>query len=291
MDSTALNAKVARKARISSAIRYGILLLIGFVLIYPVLWMVGGAFQYNADIFGNFSILPPLDRINWSNFPDAWQLSSNNTIVFYYMNTLRFLIPRVIFTVVSCTLTAYAVARFSFPGKKIIFTVIIVTLLMPEVAFRIPVFILMRDMGLLNTFVSLWIQDAFAVNSFFVFMIIQFMRTIPKELDEAASLDGCNALQTLWFVLMPVLRPILISVGLLTFMWGMNDFLGPLIYLTGAETRPLSLALSVLLDPTELVQIGRVLAAATLGLLPTIAIFFACSRYFVEGVTNSGGKE
>jgi len=280
-----------KKSLVNAIIRYTILIIIGFILIYPVLWMIGGAFSYNADIFGNARIFPPLERINLNHFPDAWQLSANNTIVFYYMNTLRFLIPRVLFTLISCTITAYAISRFNFPGKKIVFTIVIATLLMPEVAFRIPVFILMRDLNLLNTFTSLWIQDAFAVNSFFVFMIIQFMRTIPRDLDEAAAIDGCSPLQTLWYILIPVLKPILISVGLLTFMWGMNDFLGPLIYLTGQDTRPLSLALSVLLDPTELVQIGRVLAAATLGLLPTIAIFFACSRYFVEGITQSGSKE
>ena len=283
--------KQIKRSQINAVIRYAILLFIGFILIYPILWMVGGAFKDNADIFGNFNILPPLDNIVLEHFPSAWQLSGNNTILFYYANTLRFLIPRVLFTIISCTITAYAIARFNFRFKKVVFTVVIVTLLMPEVAFRIPVFVIMRDLRLLNTFTALWIQDAFAVNSFFVFMIIQFMRTIPRELDEAASIDGCNALQTLWHILVPVLKPILISVGLLTFMWGMNDFLGPLIYLTGAENRPLSLALAVLLDPTELVQIGRVLAAATLGLLPTIAIFFACSRYFVQSVTSSGGKE
>ena len=291
MQISEVNKRTSLKAKISAVIRYSILILIGFILIYPILWMIGGAFKTNADIFGNFNILPPLDNIVLEHFPNAWQLSRQNNILFYYMNTLRFLIPRVFFTIVSCTVTAYAISRFNFPGKKIVFTIVIATLLMPEVAFRIPVFILMRDMNLLNTFTSLWIQDAFAVNSFFVFMIIQFMRTIPKELDEAAMIDGCNALQILWFILTPVLRPIIISVGLLTFMWGMNDFLGPLIYLTGADTRPLSIAMSVLLDPTELVQIGRVLAAATLSLIPTIVIFFACSRYFVEGVTNSGGKE
>ncbi|MCL1996803.1 MAG: carbohydrate ABC transporter permease [Defluviitaleaceae bacterium] len=280
-----------KRSQINAVIRYSILIFIGFILLYPILWMVGGAFKENADIFGNFNILPPLDNIVLDHFPNAWQLSANNTILFYYLNTLRFLIPRVIFTIISCTVTAYAIGRFNFRFKKLFFTIVIATLLMPEVAFRIPVFVIMRDLNLLNTFTSLWIQDAFAVNSFFVFMIIQFMRTIPRELDEAAAIDGCNVLQTLWYILVPVLKPILISVGLLTFMWGMNDFLGPLIYLTGADNRPLSLALSVLIDPTELVQIGRVLAAATLGLLPTIAIFFACSRYFVQSITSSGGKE
>ncbi|MDR2183420.1 MAG: carbohydrate ABC transporter permease [Clostridiales bacterium] len=280
-----------KKSHINAAIRYIILIFIGIILIYPILWMFGASFMENADIFGSVGILPPFDRVVWDHFPSAWQLSTHNTILFYYANTLRFLIPRVIFTIISCTITAYAISRFNFPGKRIVFTIVIVTLLMPEVAFRIPVYVLMRDLGLLNTFASLYVQDMFAVNSFFVFMIIQFMRTIPRELDEAASIDGCNALQTLWFILVPVLRPIIISVGLFTFMWGMNDYLGPLIYLTGAETRPLSLALAALVDFDVLVPFGRVFAAATLALLPTIGIFFACSRYFVESVTSSGGKE
>ena len=271
--------------------RYVILIAVGFILAYPLLWMIGSSFKENADIFGNLNIFPPAGRATFDHFPNAWQLSRNNNMLFYYMNTLRFLIPKVIFTVISCTLTAYAIARYNFAGKKIIFTIVIVTLLMPETAFRIPVYTLFRDLDLLDTFASLYIMDIFAVNSFFVFMILQFMRTIPRELDEASYIDGCNAIQTLVLVLVPVLRPIIITVGLLTFMWGMNDFQGPLIFLTSQENRVLSLALRGLLDPENVTQFGRVFAAATLAMIPTLVIFFACSKFFVDGVASSGGKE
>ena len=279
------------KSDINAIIRYIILIAVGLLLAYPLIWMVGSSFKYNADIFGSLAILPPAGRWRFDLYGDAWQLSRNNTMLFYYGNTLRFLIPRVIGTMVSCTLTAYAIGRFNFPGKKIVFTVVIITLLMPEVAFRIPVFLLYSNIGLLDTFASLYIQDFFAVNSFFVFMIIQFMRTIPRELDEAASIDGCSPLGTLFYILAPVLRPIIITVGLLTFMWGMNDFQGPLIFLRSGDMRVLALALRTLMTDYEPTQYGAVFAAAFMAMIPTLAIFFACSRYFVESVARSGGKE
>jgi len=282
---------MSTKMMINAAVRYGILILVGLMLVYPLLWMIGSSFKHNADIFGNLSILPPPGRGTTEYFPAAWQLSTRNTMAFYYMNTLRFLVPRVIGTVISCTIAAFAIARFSFPGKKIVFTTVIVTLLMPELAFRIPIFMLYRDLGLLDTFLALFIQDFFAVNSFFVFMIIQFMRTIPRELDEAAHIDGCGPLRTLFFILIPVLRPIIITVGLLTFMWGMNDFQGPLIFLSSPDTRVLALALRGLIQDYEVTHFGRIFAAAFMALIPTLAIFFTCSKFFVEGAIASGGKE
>jgi len=283
---------MAKREQISAVIRYAVLIAVGFILIYPLLWMIGSAFKYNQHIFGNLAILPPAGYWNFEHFGAAWQLSFRNTMIFYYMNTLRFLIPRVVGTVVSCTLVAFAIGRFTFPGKKICFTIVLVTLLMPEVAFRIPIFMLYNDLGLVNTFAALYIHDFFGVNSFFVFMIIQFMRTVPRELDEASVIDGCGPLRTLIYILVPVLRPIIITVGLLTFMWGMNDFQGPLIFLRSPENHVLAQGLRTLIQVYEEVpQFGRTFAAAFMGLMPTMAIFFACSRYFVEGVTQSGGKE
>ena len=283
---------MSRREFTQSIIRYTILIAVGIILIYPLLWMIGSSFKYNQDIFGSLAILPPAGRWRFDHFGAAWQLSTHNTMMFYYMNTLRFLIPRVVGTVLSCTLVAFAIGRFSFPGKKICFTIVLVTLLMPEVAFRIPIFMLYNQMGLVNNFAALYIHDFFGVNSFFVFMIIQFMRTVPRELDEAAVIDGCGPLRTLFFILVPILRPIIITVGLLTFMWGMNDFQGPLIFLRSPSNHVLAQGLRQLIQVYEDVpQFGRTFAAAFMGLAPTLAIFFACSRYFVEGVTQSGGKE
>ena len=133
---------------------------------------------------------------------------------------------------------------------------------MPELAFRIPLYLLYREVGLLDSFASLYVADIFASSSFFVFMIIQFMRTIPRELDEAAVMDGCNEFQILFKIIIPVIKPILITVALLCFMWGMNDFQGPLIYLNSSDKTVLSVALKQLLDGEAMVSYGRVFAAS-----------------------------
>jgi len=289
---TEANLRTIRRAKISAGIRYVILVAVGLFMAYPLFWMVGSAFKENFDIFNSIAILPPPGRATFANFPGAWNISRNNTMLFYYMNTLRFLIPRVIFQVISCTITAYAIARFKFPGKTLVFGAVMLTLLMPDVAFRIPVFFIFRDLRLIDSHASLWVQEMFAVNSFFVFMIIQFMRTIPKDLDEAAAIDGCGPLRTLFYILIPVLRPIIITVALLTFMWGSNEFLGPLIYLNSPNNHVLAQALRGLMgDADTLTNYGSIFAAATIALIPVLAVFFACSRYFVQSVAASGGKE
>jgi len=291
-DLSAANLRTIRRMKINAGIRYFILIVVGFFMAYPLFWMFGSSFKENIDIFNSINILPPADRWTGENFTAAWNINRLGNMWFFYMNTLRFLIPRVILQVVSCTITAYAIARFTFPFKKLIFGIVMLTLLMPDVAFRIPVFFIFRDLGLLNTHASLYIQEAFAVNSFFIFMIIQFMRTIPRELDEASVIDGCGPLRTLWHVLVPVLRPIIITVGLLTFMWGSNEFLGPLIYLNDPTKHVLAQALRGLMgDGETLVQYGSIFAAATIAIIPTLAIFFACSKFFVDSVAQSGLKE
>jgi len=281
------------KLSLNSMTRYAILIVVGLALIYPLFWIIGSSFKENIDIFGTLQILPPKGRGTTQNFVDAFYINSRHTLPYYFLNTMKFLVPKTIFTIVSSTITAYAIARKRFIGKKIVFALIIVTLLMPELAFRIPLYLLFRDLSLLNTYASLYIQDIFAAGtcSFFIFMEIQFMRTIPKELDEAAVIDGCNDLQTLFYVIVPILKPIIITVGLLCFMWGMNDFQGPLIYLSDPEKMVLSQALKQLTDGDTAIVYGKIFAASFMALIPMIALFFAGSRYFVDGVASTGGKE
>lgn len=285
--------KETRSISWNAAIRYALLIGIGILLVYPLFWMIGSSFKQNIDIFGTLAILPPSGRGTLENFKDAWHIKSDHILPFYFGNTMKFLIPKTIFTIISSTLTAYVVARKKFVGKKFVFTAIIVTLLMPELAFRIPLYLLFRDINLLNTYASLYVQDIFAAGtcSFFIFMEIQFMRSVPRELDEASVIDGCNDFQTLIYVIVPILKPIIITVGLLCFMWGMNDFQGPLIYLRDPDKTVMSIILKQQLDGDTMVSYGKLFAASFMALVPMIAIFFAGSRYFVDGVANSGGKE
>jgi len=285
----------SKKTKILNTIRYIVLGIVSLIMLYPLIWMVAGIWRPNPEalIAGLFP-QNPVSGIE--SIRNGWIIGGRN-LLFYFGNTLRFLLPRVAGQVISCVITAYAITRFQFKGKKIVFSLVIATLLMPEVIFRIPMFQMYAGrnpfgVNLLGTFFPLWLENAFATGSFFVFMLIQFMRTIPKDLDEAAKIDGCNSFQTLIFVLIPVMKPAIITVGLLTFMWGMNDFLGPQIYLRSSEIWVLQQALRSIMDPTgyELIW-SRVFAASVMSLIPAITLFFAAQRYFIDGIASTGSKE
>lgn len=279
------------KAKLLNISRYLILGLVSVIMLYPLLWLVAGMFRPNYEIFTSSGLIPQNPYNVLDSIREGWMVSGYS-LLFYFWNTLQFLIPRVIGQVVSTVLTAYAITRFTFKGKKIFFTLVIATLLMPEVIFRIPMFQLYQRFNMLDTFFPLWLENAFATGSFFTFMLIQFMRGIPKELDEAAKIDGCNSFQTLMLILVPVMKPAIITVGLLTFMWGMNDFLGPQIYLISSSNWSLQQALRVGLQPADTAIVWRNLfAQSVMALVPAITIFFAMQRYFIDGIASTGSKE
>lgn len=276
--------------KINKIIRYVILTVVGFILIYPLLWLFFATFKENNEIFTGLSLWPK-NGFDFSGYKEAWQTSTSHNFGFYFLNTLKILIPKVILTVVSSVLTAYAIVRFEFKGKSLVFATVIATLLLPEVVLRIPTYLIWSKLGFLDSYVPLVAPSVLAVDSFFIFMLIQFFRTIPTELDEAAKLDGCNPLQTLIYIFVPILKPAIISVGLFTFMWGMNDFQGPLIYISSTDKYTLSLLLRLSQDADSVVNYGKVFAMSILALLPSILLFFFTQRYFIEGVAATGGKE
>lgn len=279
------------KAKVLNISRYLVLGFVSIIMLYPLLWLIAGMFRPNYEIFTSPGLIPQNPYNVFDSIRAGWTVQGRS-LLFYFWNTLQFLIPRVAGQVISTVLTAYAISRFSFKGKKIFFTLIIATLLMPEVIFRIPMFQLYNNFGMLDTFFPLWLENAFATGSFFTFLLIQFMRGIPKELDEAAKIDGCNSFQTLVLILLPVMKPALITVGLLTFMWGMNDFLGPTIYLRSADNWSLQQALRVGLQPSDTAIVWRnIFAQSVMALLPAITIFFAMQRYFIDGIASTGSKE
>lgn len=278
------------RKKISATIRYIILLFVGLLMLYPLIWLFTATFKENYEIFGNINLWPKNNFTDWSNWRLAWDFPTGYNILYHFTNTLKYLLPRTFFTVVSSVITAYTVSRLEFKGRKAVFAIIIATLLIPAVIYRIPMYLFYVKLNLHTSFVPLYLDAAFAFNSFFIFMLIQFFRTIPRELDEAAMIDGCNKIQILWYVLVPVLKPIIITVALLTFMWGMNDFLGPLIYLTKPDMFPLSVALRTAVAADEAINYARLYAMSFMALLPPIVIFAFSQRYFIEGIATSGSK-
>lgn len=280
--------RMPRRGRLNAIVRYAILIGVGLLMLYPLLWMIGGAFKPNHEIFGSIGFIPREPTLD--GIVQGWNTSTEYTFGTYLLNSFRIVIPKVILTAVSSVLVAYAFARFAIPGKKLLFALLIATILLPKSVLLIPQYLMFRELGWLDTFLPLYVPSAFATEGFFVFMIIQFMRSLPPELEEAALIDGCNSLQILWHVLVPMLLPAIISVALFQFMWSMNDFLGPLVYLSSVENYPVSLALKMSIDVTEATSWNQILAMSTIALLPSLLLFFIAQRYFVEGTTAGAVK-
>ena len=280
-----------RRARwdlISATIRYALLFAVGFLMLYPLIWLVGASFKTNSEIFSGAGFLPESATLDGS--VKGWQTSTPYTFGRFFWNSFLIILHKVIGTAISCTMAAYAFARFDFPFKKVLFGSVIAVLLLPNVVTRIPQYILFRDLGWLDTFLPLWVPSALAGDAFFVFMLVQFLRSLPRDMEEAARVDGANSLQTLVFIVVPMLAPALISVCLFQFMWTMNDFLGPLIYISSVDKYPVSLALKLSIDTTEAFEWNRILAMSVLTITPALVVFFAAQRYFIEGISAGGRK-
>ncbi len=280
--------KQARLERLSAVVRYTVLLLMGLVMLYPMIWLVGASFKSNAEVFTEIGFWP--SRFDFSAYAKGWKTSSEYTFATYFLNSFLIIIPKVIVTVISCVLVAYAFARFEFWGKKFLFSVMVGTMMLPLIILRLPQYLMFKEFGWVDTYLPLVIPSAFATDTFFVFMLVQFLRGIPRDMEEAAQIDGCNALQLLWYILVPILKPAIISVVVFQFIWSMNDFMGPLIYLSSVENYPVSLALKMSIGATEEVEWASVIAISVVALVPSLVVFFMAQRHFIEGAASSGIK-
>jgi len=286
--SDAYANELQRKEKISAAVRYGVLLVMGLVMLYPMIWLVGASFKTNAEVFTEIGFWP--SRFDFSAYAKGWKTSTEYTFATYFLNSFVIIIPKVIVTVISCVLVAYAFARFEFWGKKFLFSVMVGTMMLPLIILRLPQYLMFKEFGWVDTYLPLIVPSAFATDTFFVFMLVQFLRGIPRDMEEAAQIDGCNALQLLWHILIPILKPALISVVVFQFIWSMNDFMGPLIYLSSVENYPVSLALKMSIGATEEVEWASVIAISVVALIPSLVVFFLAQRHFIEGAASSGIK-
>ena len=283
--STALSDQASRA---QTLVRTTLLLAVAVLMLYPLLWLVGASFKTNAQIFSEVGFIP--DRIDFGAYVKGWKTSTEYTFATYFLNSFLITIPRIIVTVISCVLVAYAFARFEFWGKKFLFAVMIGTMMLPLIVLRLPQYLMFKEMGWLDTYLPLIVPSAFATDTFFVLMLVQFLRGIPRDMEEAAVIDGCNSLQLLWHIIVPLLKPAIISVIVFQFIWTMNDFMGPLIYLASVEKYPVSLALKMSIGATEEVEWANVIAISVVALIPSVVVFFLAQRHFIEGASSSGIK-
>ena len=273
------------RARIGALSAYLLLLTGSVVMLIPLVWLVRSSFMGLGQIF----IFPPEwipDPWHWDNYPKAL-----TTIPFvrYFFNTLYILVPTVIGTLITASLAAFGFSRLQWPGRDWVFGVLLSALMLPYAVTLIPTFLLWARIGLINTYWPLVLPDWFGGSIFYVFLLRQFFLTLPRELDEAAIIDGANPLQVLRHVVVPLSRPALITVGIFSALFEWNDFLGPLIYLN--DSRQFTLALG-LAEFTGLYtsQWHLLMAASTVVIAPVLVLFLFAQRYFIEGITLTGIK-
>lgn len=269
-------------------ISYLFLTIIGILMVYPLLWMVSASFKTNNEIFSSIRLLPK--EIMWNGYADGWRGSGQYSFSLYFSNTFMLVVPTVVFTVISSLLVAYGFARFRFRGKKVLFALVIASLMLPNEVVIIPRYMVFNSLGWLNTYLPFIIPAAFATYSFFIFMLVQYVRSIPRELDESARIDGCNSFRILYEIILPLTKPAIISVIIFQFVWRWNDFLNALIYISSVRKYPVSLALRMSLDVTDTISWNQTMAMSVLSMLPPVLLFFMAQKYFVEGISTTGLK-
>lgn len=265
---------------------YLVLFVGGFLSLVPFFWLIRSAFMNMLEIY----TLPPIwwsEHPTWENFKTVF--FADVPFFSYFLNTIKIVIPVIIGTVVSSSMAAYGFARFDFPFKKGWFAICISSMMIPGAVTLIPSFLIWKSFGAVNTYWPLIIPCFFGGGAFNIFLFRQFFMTIPRDLDEAATLDGAGAFRIYWQILLPALKPVCISVTLFTFMGTWNDFFGPMIYLYDMEKYTVALGLQ-LFNSSYGSDYGAVMASALVMTIPTIIIFFIGQKYFVQGIVMSGVK-
>ena len=276
------------KRKQTRAVSYIFLSILALFMMYPLLWLLASSFKSNQEIFSDMRLLPKIWTLQ--GYYNGWTSNGQFTYARFFINTFVMVVPTVVFTIVSSFLTAYGFARFKFFGKKLFFALMLSTLMLPSNLIVISRYLLFRDFGWLNSYKPIIMPSLFATYSFFIFMMVQFLRGIPRELDEAATIDGCGSFGILMRILLPLSKSVIFSATIFQFVWRWNDFQNVLIYIDSVSKYPLALALRMSLDITESVNWNGILAMSVLSLVPPSLLFFFAQRYFVEGVATSGLK-
>jgi oligogalacturonide transport system permease protein len=267
---------------------YLFLVALGTLMIYPLLWLLASSFKSNQEIFADAGLWP--SRFGFEGYINGWKGSGQFSYGTFFLNSFALVVPTVLFTLVSSFLVAYGFARFRFPFKRLFFALMLATLMLPQELIIIPRYILFRNFGWLNSYLPIMIPALFAAYSFFIFMMVQFLRGIPRELDEAAIIDGCGSFGIFVRILLPLSKAAIFSATIFQFVWRWNDFFNVLIYIDSVGKFPVSLALRMSIDITEAVNWNNLMAMSVLSLLPPVLLFFFAQKYFVEGVSTAGLK-
>jgi multiple sugar transport system permease protein len=267
---------------------YAGLVLALCVMLYPLAWMISASFKTGPEIFHSVSLLPQEPTLD--NYASGWTALRSPFSVFF-INSVILCAVAVVGNVASCTLAAFAFARLRFPLRRVLFGVMLLTIMLPFHATIVPQFVLFQRLGWVGTILPIVAPKFLAVDAFFVFLLVQFIRSIPTSLDDAAKIDGCGPFRLFFWVILPLLTPALATTAIFTFIFTWNDFFSQLLYLgNSVQSYTVPVALRAFIDATSQSSWGQTLAMSLLSLLPIVGFFLAFQRLLVEGISTTGFK-
>ncbi|MEG2733645.1 MAG: carbohydrate ABC transporter permease [Clostridium sp.] len=258
------------------------------IMVYPLLWMVMSSFKDSNEIFRSAGSLLP-EKFDFTNYKVGWQGFAGYSFRIFFKNSLVIAGVSTVGAVISSAVISYGFARCDFKGKGIWFACMLLSMMLPFQVIMIPQYILFNKMGWVGSYLPIIVPQFFG-QGFFIFLNLQFIKGIPRDLDEAAKIDGCSIYSIFTRIILPLIKPSLVTSAIFSFMWRWDDFLSALIYLSDPVKYPVSYALKMFSDPTAGSDWGAMFAMATLSLVPIFLIFLTMQKYLVEGIASTGIK-
>lgn len=261
----------------------------GLIMVYPLLWMVLSSFKPTDQVLPTSSQLIPA---TWTldNYVNGWKGFMGYTFGTFFLNSFIIAFTATFGTLISSAFVAYALQRLEFKGKKLLFTLVLSTMMLPAQILMIPQFMWYRHLNWVGTYYPMILPYFFAIQGFFVYLIMNFIGGIPKDLDESAKIDGCSYYGTFFRIILPLIVPALVTSAIFSFIWRWDDYLSALLYVNRANMRPVALALQLFSDPSSGSDIGSTLAMSTLSIVPATIIFLIFQKSLVEGIATTGIK-
>ncbi|MEK3911049.1 carbohydrate ABC transporter permease [Paenibacillus sp. FSL H7-0331] len=269
-------------------IRHLINILSSIVMLYPLIWMFSSSFKLPENIFSDSGLWSEVFTLD--NYLSGWQGVSGSSFAVFFRNSFFISFMSIIGNLISCSMAAYAFARLDFKLKAVLFGLMLMTMMLPHHVTTIPQYIIFNKLDWVNTYLPLIVPKFTATDGFFIFLMVQFIRNIPAELDQAATVDGCGPIQIYWRVILPLTLPALVTAAIFTFIWTWNDFLSHILYLSDIKKYTVSLGLRLFLDASGISQWGKMFAMSILSLIPVFTVFIFFQKFLIEGITSGGVK-
>ncbi|MEV8115917.1 carbohydrate ABC transporter permease [Streptomyces xiamenensis] len=275
------------RRRAGSVLKHTGLIIVALLMLYPLLWMVASSLRPNADIFTSSGLF--VDTFDLDHYPNGW-----NALAYpfstYLLNSFLVVLGSVIGNLVSCSMAAYAFARLQFRWRRWAFMAMLVTIMLPIHVLIIPQYVVYAQLGWINTYLPLIVPKLLATDAFFIFLMVQFIRGIPRELDEAARIDGAGHARIYGQIMLPLMVPALATTAIFTFIWTWNDFFTQLIFVTKPDLYTVPVALRSFIDAQTQSDFGAMFAMSVVSLIPVFLVFLFGQRFLLRGIATTGGK-